>query len=75
VVVSFDAYCVKIPEALGVAEFERYKQFGNLFLAKLKMAIAFAPIIRMTIIIYAFGVEKNFPCSPNLLVPVMVLST
>ena len=41
-----------------MAEFERDKKFGNLFLAKLKMAITFAPGIRMTIIIYAFGVEK-----------------
>ena len=57
----------KIPEALGMAEFERYKKFGNLFLEKLKTATTFAPIIRMTIIIYAFGVEKNFPCRPNLL--------
>ena len=47
-----------------MAEFERYKKFGNLFLAKLKTAITFAPVIRMTIIIYAFGVEKNFPPHP-----------
>ena len=61
-VASFDPYFVwKIPEALGVAEFERDKKFGNLFLAKLKMAITFAPGIRMTIIIYACVVEKNFP--------------
>ena len=39
---------------------ERDKEFGNLFLAKLKMAITFALGIKMTIIIYAFGVEKNF---------------
>jgi len=58
-----------------VAEFERYKKFGNLFLAKLKMVITFAPVIRMTIIIYAFGVEKNYPFSPILLVPVAVLRT
>jgi len=44
-----------------VAVFERDKNFGNLFLTKLKTAITFAPGIRMTIIIYAFGVEKNFP--------------
>ena len=37
------------------------KKFENLFLAKLKIAITFAPGIRMTIIIYVFGVEKNFP--------------
>jgi len=55
-----------------VVEFERYKKFGNLFLAKLKTAITFAPVIRMTIIIYEFGVEKNFPCSPNPLAPVVV---
>jgi len=42
-----------------VAEFERDKKFGNLFLAKLKMAITFAPVIKMTTIIYAVGVEKN----------------
>ena len=60
--VSFDPYSVrKIPGALGVDEFERDKKFGNLVLAKLKMARTFASIIRMTIIIYAFGVEKNFP--------------
>ena len=41
-------------------EFERDKNFGNLFLAKLKTAITFAQGIRMNIIIYAFGVEKNF---------------
>ena len=45
----------------GVVEFERDKNFGNLFLAKLKMALTFAPCIKMTIIIYASGVEKNFP--------------
>ena len=45
-----------------MAEFERGKNFGDLFLAKLKTAITFAPVIRMTIIIYAFGVEENFPC-------------
>ena len=48
-----------------MAEFERDKKFGNLFLAKLKTAITFAPDIRMTIIIYAFGVEENFPCRGN----------
>jgi len=48
-----------------VAEFERHKNFGNLFLAKLKTAITLAPGIRMTIIIYAFGVEENFPCHGN----------
>ena len=53
-----------------MAEFERYKKFGNLFLAKLKMAITFAPVIKMTIIIYEFGVEKNFPYYDNLLKPV-----
>ena len=42
-----------------MAVFERDKNFGNLFLAKLKTAITFAPGIRMTIIIYAFGVEKK----------------
>jgi len=66
VVVSFDPYFVwKILEALGVAEFERLKKFGNLFLAKLKTAITFAPVIKMTIIKYAIGVEKNFPCHGN----------
>jgi len=44
-----------------VAVFERDKNFGNLFIAKLKTAITSAPGIRMTIIIYAFGVEKKFP--------------
>jgi len=48
-----------------VAEFERDKKFGNLFLAKLKTVITFVPGIRMTIIIYAFGVEENFPCLEN----------
>ena len=38
--------------------FERDINFGNLFLAKLKTAITFAPGIRITIIIYAFGEEK-----------------
>ena len=57
-----------------MAEFERYKKFGNLFLAKLKTAITFAPVIKMTIIIYEFGVEKNFPCNPNLLASVVVLN-
>ena len=47
-----------------MVEFEKGKKFGNLFLAKLKTAITFAPGIRMTIIIYAFGVEKNFPSRP-----------
>ena len=65
-VVSFDSYFLwKIPGALGVAVFERDKQFWNLFLAKLKTAITFAPVIIMTIIIYAFGVEKNFPFYDN----------
>ena len=44
-----------------MVEFERDKNFGNLFLAKLKTAITFAPGIKTTIIIYVFGVEKNFP--------------
>ena len=44
-----------------MVEFKRDKNFGNLFLEKLKTAITFAPGIRRTIIIYAFGVEKNFP--------------
>jgi len=48
-----------------VVEFERDKNFGNLFLAKLKMVITFVLGIRMTIIIYAFGVEKNFPYCGN----------
>ena len=62
VVVSYDPYFVwKIPGALGVVEFERDKNFGNLFLAKIKTTITFAPGIRMIIIIYVFGVEKNFP--------------
>ena len=43
----------------------RFKKFGNLFLAKLKTVVTFAPVIRMTIIIYGFGVEKNFPCRGN----------
>ena len=38
--------------------FERDKNFGNLVLAKLKTGITFAPGIKMTIIIYAFGIEK-----------------
>ena len=67
-IVSFDPYFVgKISRGLGVAVFERDKKFGNLFLAKLKTAITFAPGIRMTIIIYAFGVENNFPYYGNLL--------
>jgi len=48
-----------------VAEFERYKKFGNLFLAKHKTAITFAPVIRMTIIIYEFGVEKISHAAPT----------
>ena len=44
-----------------MAVFERDKNFANLFLAKLKTVITFVPGIRMTIIIYTFGVEKNFP--------------
>ena len=63
---SFDPYFVrKIPGALGLAVFKRDKNFGNLFLAKLQTAITFAPGIRITIIIYAFGVEKNFPYCGN----------
>ena len=58
-------FCVKIPGALGVAEFERDNKFGNLFLAKHKTGITFAPVIRMTIVIYAFWVEKNFPYCDN----------
>jgi len=34
------------------------KNFENLFLAKLKTAITFAPDMRTTIVIYAFGVEN-----------------
>jgi len=48
-----------------MVEFERDKNFGNLFLAKLKTVITFAPGIRMTIIIYAFEVEKNCPYCGN----------
>ena len=58
-----------------MAVFERDKNFGNLFLAKLKIAITFAPGIRMTIIIYAFGVEKNFSYYGNLLKLVGVSQT
>jgi len=36
----------------------RGKKFGNLFLAKLKIVITIALGIKMTIIIYAFGVEN-----------------
>ena len=46
--------------------FERDINFGNLFLAKLKTVITFVPVIRMTIIIYAFGVEKKFSYCDNL---------
>ena len=61
-VASFDPYFVrKIPGAFGVTLFERDKNFWNLFLAKLKTAITFALGIRITIIVYAFGIEKNFP--------------
>ena len=67
-VVTFHPYFVrKIPGALGGAVFERDKNFGNLLLAKHKTAITFALGIRMTIIIYAFGVEKNLPYCDNLL--------
>ena len=48
-----------------MVEFERDKNFGILFLAKLKTAITFTPGIRMNITIYAFGVEENFPCRGN----------
>jgi len=48
-----------------VAGFERLKKIENLCLAKLQTAITFAPGIRMTIIIYVFGVEKNFPYCGN----------
>ena len=48
-----------------MTEFERGKNFGDLCLAKLKTAITFAPVIKMTTIIYAFGVEENFPCHGN----------
>ena len=48
-----------------MAVFERDTNFGNLFLAKLKTAITFASGIRTTIIIYAFGVENNFPYYDN----------
>ena len=57
-------FCYK-SGALGVAVFERDKNFGNLFLAKLKTIITFALGIRMTIIIYAFRVEKNLPYGGN----------
>ena len=50
-----------------MAVFERDKNFGNLFLAKLKTTITFAPGIKITIIIYAFGIEKNFSYCDNLL--------
>ena len=46
--------------------YERDKNFWNLCLAKLKTAITFASGIRITTIIYAFGVEKNFPYCGNL---------
>ena len=42
-----------------MAVFERDENFGNSFLAKLITAITFAPGIRMTIIIYAFGVLQT----------------
>ena len=44
-----------------MARFERFKKIENLCLPKLQTAITFASGIRMTIIIYVFGVEKNFP--------------
>ena len=40
-------------------QYLREKKFWELILAKLKTAITFVSGIRMTIIIYAFGVEKN----------------
>ena len=48
-----------------MVEFERDKNCGNLFLAKLKTVITFASGIRTTIILYLFGVEKNFPYRGN----------
>ena len=51
-----------------MVEFEGDKNVGNLFLAKLRTTITFASVIKMTIIIYAFWVEENFPCRGNGLV-------
>jgi len=41
------------------------KKFENLCLVKLQTVITFAPGIRITTIIYAFGVGKKFPYYGN----------
>ena len=53
--------CEKYQEHLLWLDLRDSKKFENLCLAKLQTAITFAPGIRMTIIIYVFGVEKKFP--------------
>ena len=53
--------CEKYQEHLLWLDLRDLKKFENLCLSKLQMAITFALGIRMTIIIYVFGVEKNFP--------------
>jgi len=57
--------CEKYQEHLVWLDLRDSKKFENLFLAKLKTAITFAPSIRTTIIIYLFEVEKNFPDRGN----------
>ena len=57
--------CEKYQEHLLWPDLRDSKNFENLCLAKLQTAITFASGIRTTIIIYAFGVENNFPYYDN----------
>jgi len=57
--------CEKYQEHLVWPDLRDSKKFENLCLAKLQTAITFAPGIRITTIIYVFGVEKNFPYRGN----------
>ena len=59
---SFDSYFVlKYQEHLLWPDLSDSKKFENLCIPKLQTTITFAPGIRITIIIYVFGVEKFFP--------------
>ena len=62
-VTSFNPYFVgKIARAFSLVRFESSKKLANFVFVKLQTAITFAPVIRIAIIIYVFGVEKNLPC-------------
>jgi len=55
----------KIAGAVGMVWVKRFKKILDWFLVKLQRTITFALVFRITIILYAFGVEFDFPPCKN----------